>query len=57
MAYVKRISAERSVAYWNRVLAYDPVFGPSSGMIVGVAPVWDADENRRRYQLVWVPAS
>ena len=51
LAYVKRSSAERQAALWNQVLAGDPVFGPGSGVAVGVAPVKNGE---RRWPLVWV---
>jgi hypothetical protein len=50
-AYVKRSSAERQARRWNEVLAADLGFGPTSGLVVGVAPVRDGDG---RYALVWV---
>lgn len=50
-SYVKRTSAEKQAGYWNVVLADDPAFGPTSGLLVGVAPMKDCDS---RYQLVWV---
>jgi hypothetical protein len=50
-AYVKRSSAERQAGYWNIILADDPVFGPASGLSVGVAPIRNAVG---RYELVWV---
>jgi hypothetical protein len=50
-AYVKRSSAEGQADMWNEALADGPVFGPTSGLVVGVAPVRDADH---RYRLVWV---
>jgi hypothetical protein len=52
--YVKRSSAERQAAYWNVVLADDPAFGPSSGLVVGVSPIKDQDG---RYPLVWAAES
>ena len=52
-AYVKRASSLHQAAQWNYALADDPIFGPDSGLVVGVAPERDADG---RYPLVWVPA-
>lgn len=54
LSYVKRASAAKQAAYWNAILAEDPVLGPSSGMIVGVAHVKD---NDCRYPLIWVPSA
>ena len=50
-AYVKRSSAEKRAGFWNLVLVDDPVFGPTLGLIVDVAPIKDDDG---RHQLVWV---
>lgn len=52
-SYVKRTSAEKQAEHWNRAIANDPTLGPSSGLVVGVAPLKD-DEGR--YPLVWVTA-
>lgn len=49
LAYVKRASATHQAALWNEILADDPIFGPSSGLVVGVGPRMDD-----RYPLVWV---
>jgi hypothetical protein len=49
-AYVKRASSENQARAWNEVLADDPVFGPASGLRVGVSPM----KVRGRYPLVWV---
>jgi hypothetical protein len=49
-SYVKRASAFTQAAHWNAVLANDPVFGPTCGLVVGVAPIKDRDG---RYALVW----
>lgn len=54
LAYVKRTSALTQAALWNSVLADDPIFGPSCGLVVGVSPIRDDD---RRYELVWVQPS
>ena len=51
LSYVKRSSAEKQANYWNLALADDPAFGPASGLVVGVAPIKNAEG---RYQLVWV---
>lgn len=53
LSYVKRTSSERQAQLWNVVLSDDPVFGPMSGFVVGVAPLRDRDG---RYPLVWVYA-
>lgn len=53
-AYVKRISAERQAKAWNEILVDDPVIGPGCGLVVGVAPIRNAEG---RYPLVWVYAS
>jgi hypothetical protein len=50
-AYVKWSSAEWQAGMWNEVLSADPVFGPTWGLVVGVAPVRDGDG---RYPLVGV---
>lgn len=52
-SFVKRASSERQAQLWNAVLVDDPVFGPMSGLAVGVAPLRDRDG---RYPLVWVHA-
>lgn len=52
-SYVKRTSAEKQAKYWNLAIADDPALGPSSGLVVGVAPVKDAEG---RFPLVWVTA-
>ncbi|WP_238396647.1 hypothetical protein [Mycolicibacterium sp. CBMA 234] len=54
LAYVKRISAQRQAKFWNEILLDDPVIGPACGLVVGVAPIRNADG---RYPLVWVYAS
>lgn len=51
-AYVTRASAETQAAHWNALLADDDMFGPASGLVVGVSPV----KINRRYRLVWVTA-
>lgn len=53
-AYVRRESAEAQAQQWNDVLRDDPFHGPSTGLVVGVFPIKDADG---RFPLVWVPAS
>ncbi len=52
-AYARRTSAAHQAAIWNKVLATDPMFGPSSGCVVGVSPVGDLG---RRFALVWIRA-
>jgi len=52
-ACVKRISAERQAKAWNDILRDDPVMGPACGLVVGVAPIRNAEG---RYPLVWVYA-
>lgn len=52
-AYARRTSADHQAAIWNEVLATDPVCGPSSGCVVGVASVGDLG---RRFALVWIRA-
>ncbi|NKZ10767.1 hypothetical protein HGA11_07225 [Mycolicibacterium septicum DSM 44393] len=52
-SYVKRASADHQAAMWNQVLANDPILGPTTGLVVGVAPIRDRDG---RYPLVWVLA-
>lgn len=51
--YVKRASADHQAAMWNLVLADDPILGPTTGMVVGVAPIRDRDGL---WPLVWVRA-
>jgi hypothetical protein len=53
LAYVKRISAERQAKAWNDILLDDPVIGPACGLVVGAAPIRNAEG---RYPLVWVYA-
>ncbi len=50
-SYVRRASSLRQAASWNATLASDPVFGPTSGLSVGVGPVKDPDGC---WPLVWV---
>ena len=50
-SYVKRSSAVHQAEMWNQVLADDPILGPASGLVVGVAPIRD---YAGRYPLVWV---
>lgn len=52
-SYVKRSSADHQADMWNQVLADHPTLGPSSGLVVGVAPIRDF---AGRYPLVWVRA-
>ena len=51
LSYVKRSSALKQAQFWNIALADDPVFGPTSGLVVGVAPLRDSE---KRYPLIWV---
>lgn len=51
LSYVKRSSAEKQAHYWNMALADDPAFGPTSGLVVGVAALRDSE---KRYPLIWV---
>lgn len=53
LGYKKRSSSSRQAETWNEILADDPVFGPSSGYVVGVSPIKDRDGY---YELVWVEA-
>lgn len=39
LGYVKRKSSETQAERWNEILADDPLHGPSTGFIVGVAPM------------------
>lgn len=48
-----RPTAIRRAEYWNQQLVADPEYGPSSGLLVGVAEKRDADG---RWPLVWTQA-
>jgi hypothetical protein len=43
LAYVTRISAERQAKFWKEILLDDPVIGPACGLVVGVAPICNAE--------------
>ncbi|MGB8403131.1 MAG: hypothetical protein WCE30_03530 [Mycobacterium sp.] len=53
LAYLKRLSAQRQAEFWNEILLDDPVIGPTCGLVVGVAPIRNAEG---RHPLVWVHA-
>lgn len=53
LAYRARSSANTQADRWNLVLHDDPLFGPSTGLKVGVAPT---KNDAGDYELVWVSA-
>ncbi len=48
LAYVRKDSALKQAATWNRVLADNSTLGPGSGFVVGVG-----ERCNGRYPLVW----
>lgn len=53
-AYRTRKSAHNQAAMWNEVLDQDPIHGPATGFVVGVAPIASQMEDGSRFELIWV---
>ncbi len=53
LAYRKRATSIKQAAFWNDQLKDDPIYGPTSGCTVGVAPLPSLQDGYR-WELIWV---